>query len=175
MVRRCLADDARLRDGVSNHLPECPCAKQPDMSNHWHEHGAACTGCICTELRACEQRVRQESSTPSYLCVACWHRQDGHACERPQNCTCRDCNYSAALDAAEAAVANIQGPLYSVRNSGNAQQGWDAHNRHALAAIRALKEKPMSDGPSVPDSLAVSQERTENGTGLAAVDTPQQD
>ena len=53
-----------------------------------------------------------------------------------------DRGYADALDAAEAAVANIQGPLYSVRNSGDAQQGWDAHSRHAVAAIRALKEKP---------------------------------
>lgn len=52
--------------------------------------------------------------------------------------------YAAGLDAAREAVAKEakHGPLYSVRNSGDAQRGWDAMSRHALAAIDALEEKP---------------------------------
>lgn len=51
----------------STHLPECPCAHQSEPSNHWHEHGAACEGCICDRLRACELRVRTEPFDVAYL------------------------------------------------------------------------------------------------------------
>ena len=42
---------------MQGHLPECYCANQPEPNNHWHDYGAACEGCICRPLRACEQRV----------------------------------------------------------------------------------------------------------------------
>lgn len=64
-----------------------------------------------------------------------------------------DTGYAAALrDAVEAAKAATEaGPLFSVRNSGDPQRGWDAAVRHAVAAIEALGQitDPISDSPEV--------------------------
>ena len=45
----------------------------------------------------------------------------------------------ALRDAVEAVKSETKaGPLFSVRNSGDPQRGWDAAVRHAIAAIEAL-------------------------------------
>ena len=67
--------------------------------------------CICVELRACEQRVRIESQA--------WHYKQG---------------YADALDAAEKAVADIDGEEMCCACNDD--------YRMTIAAIRALKEKP---------------------------------
>ena len=91
-----------------NHLPECYVPWMRD--------------CICEDLRACEQRVRDEIAADGP-----WFRSVVHQC-----CEDKQTAYATALDAAEEAV--------------RAALGADERNLHAeltaLAAIDALKEKP---------------------------------
>ena len=48
----------------------------------------------------------------------------------------------ALRDAIEAVKAAAErGPLFSVRNSGDPQLGWDAASRHAVHAIEELMEQ----------------------------------
>ena len=116
---------------LQGHLPECPTTTDP----HGLDDGYACPcECQCEILRACEERLREG------WCVS----------------TCGNTHYTIgyeeALDAAREAVAKEaeHGPLYSVRNSGDAQRGWDAMSRHALAAIDALREN--ADRPAVSEN-----------------------
>lgn len=115
---------------LQGHLPECEAYR--------NEVGG---GCICHHVRACEERVRMEDDDYAY--VAAQAEADG-----------RWRGWVEGLEAARAAVAKEaeRGPLYSVRNSGDAQQGWDAMSRHALAAIDALREEKP---PPLPPSVGV--------------------
>ena len=84
---------------MSDHLTECEC--------YGRNHGE-CALCICDRLRACQERVRLIANDALWLHVA------------------RE--YQRALDAAEAAVAELTDKGDSVRPA------------DVMAAIRALKE-----------------------------------
>ena len=151
---------------MSDHLPECPVYGHtlidpggmswlPERKKSRIREANA-RACICPELRACEQRVRQEVNAPAYLCVACWHRQDGHTCERPERCMCRDCNYAAGLDAAREAVDRLASDMANWSSAETAaatdatpdltvdQWMWAQRGVHrALAAIEALRLPPL--------------------------------
>ena len=95
---------------MSDHLPEC-----------WKNlcetcDGDACPPCICTPLRACEQRV----AGPLLKAGHNWLHTTGYSY-----------GYAHALNAAEAAVAEL---FYSTPLPPYADE--------AVSAIRALKEKP---------------------------------
>ena len=94
---------------MNDHLPEC-----------WKNlcetcDGDACPPCICTPLRACEQRVMEDVDIILPKCTAKSYRE----------------GYAHALNAAEAAVAEL---FYSTPLPPYADE--------AVSAIRALKEKP---------------------------------
>lgn len=115
--------------GTIVHLPECPLASDC-KHDYYDEPPIQCANCgeecFCDQLRACEQRIKQSITGLSWYSKARWT------------------GYYEGIDAAREAVAKEaeHGPLYFVRNSGDAQRGWDAMSRHALAAIDALREKP---------------------------------
>ena len=59
---------------MTDHLPECPWPKKPCGPDHEPMHDrqplfcvACLTECICDELRACEQRVRQEIDRKAFV------------------------------------------------------------------------------------------------------------
>ena len=85
---------------MSEHLPECPTAWMRD--------------CICTELRLCEQRIREE-----------WYEAQSEAWEQ---------GFHHALDAAREAVARTCGHTKH-------QGGRSCAHDDALAAIDALREE----------------------------------
>lgn len=90
---------------MSEHEPEC-----------WIvSHANPLNGCICTELRACVKRVRDEYAT--------WHPSAVHHC-----CVDVQTEYARGLDAALEAVASLE-PVAHI------------HRERALAAIDALMEK----------------------------------
>ena len=91
---------------MTEHLPEC-LALLNDST--WDGD------CICEALRACEQRVRIESQA--------WHYRTGY-----------NSGFADALDAAEAAVADIDGEEMCCACNDD--------YRMTIDAIRALKEKP---------------------------------
>jgi hypothetical protein len=110
---------------MTDHLPECP----------WADRGFAFP-CICDRLRACEQRVRDEDQR-----ILIKHGAEQFV--RGERIG-KAMGHAAGVQAARDAVARKaeRGPLYSVRNSGSAQYGFDAMARHALAAIDALRDTP---------------------------------
>ena len=86
----------------------------PECSAHY-EFGTILNDCICDMLRACEQRVMEDVDIILPECTAKSYRE----------------GYADALDAAEAAVTEL---FYSTPSPPYADE--------AVAAIRALKEKP---------------------------------
>ena len=103
---------------MSNHLPECL---------HDDDTYGLRGLCICDELRACEQRVRQSAAT-------LWDRTS------EQMAAARVEGIRAGLDAAREAVKALhhQHPLIWPTDVG-AMQALDA-------AIDALQEKPLASG-----------------------------
>ena len=97
---------------MTDHLPECL---------HDDDTYGLRGLCICDELRACEQRVRQSAAT-------LWDRTS------EQMAAARVEGYAAGLDAAREAVAALDIGR-DVRFSVDVRAD-------ALAAIDALKEKP---------------------------------
>lgn len=89
--------------------------------------------CICEELRACEQRV-----TERWESLRGWGESYAYKTGSDNGFLI---GYSAALNAAEAAVAHLRKlePTYYVIEVQNA---YDLAVMDAVAAIRALKEKP---------------------------------
>ena len=99
---------------MTDHLPECWIVSQSNPLN----------GCICTELRACEQRVRMEDDDYAY--VAAQAEADG-----------RRHGWAAGLDAAREALDAL--PTEQTVKEG-VSEFWVEIN-HALAAIDALREE----------------------------------
>ena len=98
---------------MTEHLPECEAYRD--------ECGG---GCICHHVRACERRVR--------IVYAISHVRDEQAADG----IAFGNGYAAGLDAAEAAVLAVD-PA-----SEEYDDWYPKGERLALAAIRALKEKP---------------------------------
>ena len=90
---------------MTEHVIEC----------RWESHR-----CICEELRACEQRVKQSITALSWYSKARWT------------------GYYEGIDAAEAAVLD-----QAVRNLGCCACNTDLES--SLAAIRALKENDETE------------------------------
>lgn len=101
---------------MSDHLPECPDTVQCvyDQNDQcWLEHSQ----CICEELHACEQRVRQEIDREAFVL------DEGDPFRQA---------YRRGLDAARDAVKNVPCPEgYEAKGCSH----WD----DALAAIEALR------------------------------------
>lgn len=101
---------------TKEHLPECPC-------NHADERGCflisaetdRCVDCICPQLRACEQRVREDMAL-QYLVS---DREQQEAEQRA---------YAAGLEAAREAVERVSSLFQPLGP--------------ALAAIDALRNPP---------------------------------
>lgn len=113
---------------MSDHLPECPV---PHMDGVWglplHPEDAE-ANCICPQLRACEQRVKEESArgfAPFLVTSPLNH-----------DILCR-MSYNAALDAAREAVAGVKKFVEFPGQPVNY-----IHPDFFLAAIDALKKKP---------------------------------
>ena len=103
---------------MTDHLPECWIVSQSNPLN----------GCICTELRACEQRVRMEDDDYAY--VAAQAEADG-----------RRNGWAAGLDAArEAVAATFIGWCKDYMNCTDYEHVC-GKRREIIAAIDALKEK----------------------------------
>ena len=90
---------------MSEHLPECPTAWMRD--------------CICTELRLCEQRIREE-----------WYEAQSEAWEQ---------GFHHALDAAREAVARQCGHTKSVSTN------YECDHDRAIAAINDLQDALQDD------------------------------
>lgn len=106
---------------MTDHLPECDYERQDYRGNDNRV-------CYCSRLRACEQRVNSSNLTM-------WNRtqeQAQHMIDSGLGTAWKD-GFKEGLDAAEAAVA--QAPRHY-------WVGWAIEVDVALAAIRALKEKP---------------------------------
>ena len=104
---------------MSDHLPECPRRVIPDRyAEKARAIGVYAGDCICSALRACEQRVRMEDDDYSYVAVQA--EADG-----------RRRGWNKALYAAQEAIRN--------REDGDHFQ-W-VQVEIALAAIDALREE----------------------------------
>ena len=111
----CINADMRLAA-----LPR-PAGEQHDM-DPGHDLCVGDDRCICIQLMACEQRVRQSAAT-------LWDRTS------EQMAAARVEGFAAGLDAAREAIKNTRCPEgYEVKGCSH----WD----DALAAIDALREKP---------------------------------
>ena len=105
---------------MTDHLPEVVIRDRYHLPECWKNlcetcDSDACPPCICTPLRACEQRMLDDD-----VLAAAYHGEKGYAM-----------GYAVALNAAEAAVAEL---FYSTPLPPYADE--------AVSAIRALKEKP---------------------------------
>lgn len=102
---------------MSDHLPECPTVTEPHGVD-----GCCDCSCLCPELRACEERVRQGMESLAHL-----YEQDAYMR-----------GWSEALDAAREAVSGVlhwsEGDLGLICN-------WNK----VCAAIDALQ---VSDSPT---------------------------
>ena len=102
---------------MTDHLPECDYERQDYRGNDNRV-------CYCSRLRACEQRMLEDD-----VLAAAYHGEKGYAM-----------GYAAALDAAEAAVAQLHTWVHPPEF--DPEDGWWCVNCQAQAAIEALKEKP---------------------------------
>lgn len=103
---------------MTEHLPECPvwrCCK-PDQQATMHK-------CICSYLRACEERVHEIAYAQKRGAGSDAHRQHEIGWMK---------GYDAALDDARESVADINGKWVF---------GPRIYKHKALAAIDALREK----------------------------------
>ena len=116
---------------MSDHLPECPRRVIPDRyAEKARAIGIYAGDCICSALRACEQRVWDEA----YACGFNAGRDHGEKIGR-----------AAGLEAARGAIVTAERRLHF---DGEANR-WIVEI-HALAAIDALRDTPTRSNMEDP-------------------------